>query len=60
MRNAGRTISQEELLEHVWNDDANMFAQTIKVHINNIRRKLESSGNAGFITTIKGRGYLVD
>jgi DNA-binding response OmpR family regulator len=59
MRNTGRVVSQEELLEHVWNDDANMFTQTIKVHINNIRKKLAEAGGNDRITTIKGRGYLI-
>jgi DNA-binding response OmpR family regulator len=59
MRNAGRAVSQEELLEHVWNEDANLFTQSIKVHINNIRRKLEAGGGQGFITTIIGKGYIV-
>jgi DNA-binding response OmpR family regulator len=59
MRNSGRVVSQEELLEHVWNDDTNMFTQTIKVHINNIRKKLTEAGGSGRITTIKGRGYLI-
>jgi DNA-binding response OmpR family regulator len=59
MRHAGRCVSQEELLEHVWNDDANLFTQSIKVHINNLRRKLEEAGAAGFVATVKGKGYLV-
>jgi DNA-binding response OmpR family regulator len=58
MRHAGRCVSQEELLEHVWNDDANLFTQSIKVHINNLRRKLEEAGAAGFVATVKGKGYL--
>jgi len=59
LRNAGRIVSQEELLEHVWNDDANLFTQTIKVHINNMRKKLGGAGDEGRISTIKGRGYLI-
>ena len=59
IRSAGRVVSQEELLEHVWNEDANMFTQTIKVHINNIRKKLAEAGGQDKIATIKGRGYLV-
>jgi len=60
MRNVGRVVSQEELLEHVWNEDANMFTQTIKVHINNIRKKLASAGAKEPISTIKSKGYLID
>jgi DNA-binding response OmpR family regulator len=57
--NAGRIVSQEELLEHVWNDDANQFTQTIKVHINNIRKKLNASGADDPIATVKGKGYML-
>ena len=59
MRNVGRVVSQEELLEHVWNDDANLFTQTIKVHINNLRKKLSASGGEGLISTIKEKGYMI-
>jgi DNA-binding response OmpR family regulator len=59
MRNAGRVVSQEEILEHVWNEEANVFTQSIKVHINNLRNKLKTFGKADFIRTIKGKGYLV-
>jgi DNA-binding response OmpR family regulator len=60
LRNASKVVSQEELLEHVWNDDANMFTQTIKVHINNIRKKLGEAGDGDRIATIKGRGYIIN
>lgn len=57
MRNAGRIVSQEELLEHVWDDQANLFSHTIKVHIMNIRKKLDTVGGCGLLSTVKGRGY---
>jgi len=59
MRNAGRVISQEELLEHVWNEDTNMFTHTVKVHINNMRKKLSAAGAGDLISTVKGRGYIL-
>jgi DNA-binding response OmpR family regulator len=59
MTSAGKVVSQEELLEHVWNEDANLFTQTIKVHINNLRKKLKEAGREDFIRTIKGKGYVV-
>lgn len=59
MRNAGRVVSQEELLEHVWSEDANMFTHTVKVHIKNIRKKLSAAGASDLISTVKGRGYLL-
>lgn len=59
MKNAGKVVSQEDLLEHVWNEEANLFTQTIKVHINNLRNKLNEMGRADFIRTVKGKGYVV-
>jgi DNA-binding response OmpR family regulator len=59
MRNVGRVVSQEELLEHVWSEDANMFTQSIKVHINNLRKKLDGAGGVALISTAKGKGYMI-
>jgi DNA-binding response OmpR family regulator len=59
MRNVGRVVSQEELLEHVWNEDVNLSTHTIKVHIKNIRRKLSAAGAGDLISTVKGRGYML-
>lgn len=59
MTNAGKVVSQEELLEHVWDENANLLTQTIKVHINNLRKKLKEAGRDGYIQTIKGKGYIV-
>ena len=55
MRNAGRVVSQEELLEHVWCEDANMFTHTVKVHIKNIRKKLSVAVASDLISTFKWR-----
>ena len=59
MRNIGRIVSQEEILEHVWSEDANFFTQAIKVHINKIRKKLHAVGARDIISTVKGRGYVI-
>jgi len=59
MRNTGQFVSQEELLEHVWDERANQFTDTVKVHINNIRKKLAAAGAGDPISTVKGRGYML-
>ena len=59
MRNVGRIVSQEELFEHVWSEDANMLTQSIKVHINNIRKKLNVVDAKDIISTVRGRGYML-
>ncbi len=58
--NKGRVISQEELLEHIWDNNADLFSQTVKVHINNLRKKLDSAGADNIIQTIKNKGYLIE
>ena len=59
MRNVGRIVSQEEILEHVWGEDSNFLTQSIKVHINNIRKKLKTIDANDIISTVKGRGYML-
>jgi DNA-binding response OmpR family regulator len=59
MHNVGRIVSQEELLEHVWDEDASLFTQTVKVHVKNIRKKLGAAGAHDLISTVKGRGYML-
>ncbi|MCX6012086.1 MAG: response regulator transcription factor [Chloroflexi bacterium] len=59
MRNTSRLVSQEEIIEHVWDQQANPFTQTIKVHIMNIRKKLADAGAGELISTVKGKGYIL-
>lgn len=54
LRHAGEVVSQEALLEHVWNAEANPFSNTVRTHINALRRKL---GPAPAIETVIGVGY---
>lgn len=58
LRRAGEVVSQEDLLEHVWDADANPFTNTVRVHINSLRRKLgDSSAAPRYIETLIGAGY---
>jgi DNA-binding response OmpR family regulator len=58
-RNEGRAVPQEELLEHIWDEHANPFTQTVKVHMNNLRRKLNEGFGEQLIETIRGKGYVL-
>jgi len=50
----GATVSAEELLEHVWDTNADPFSNTVSVTIARLRRKL---GNPPLIETVTGVGY---
>lgn len=58
MRHNGEIVSAEELLEHVWDREVNMFTHAVQVHISALRRKLGDQTRAPkYITTIAGAGY---
>jgi DNA-binding response OmpR family regulator len=49
--------SAERLLEHVWDEHADPFTNTVRVTISNLRRKLIEAGGRQPIETVTGRGY---
>lgn len=59
LRNKGRVMSRQSIMEHVWDENADPFSNTIEVHIRNLRRKLENDTHP-FIFTISNRGYKLD
>ena len=40
--NIGRPVSQEELIEHVWDASVDSFSGSIRVHMSSLRRKLKA------------------
>jgi DNA-binding response OmpR family regulator len=50
-------LSQEELLEHVWDENADPFTNTVRVTVMTLRRKLADTGDSQPIETVVGRGY---
>ena len=49
--------SAERLLEHVWDEHADPFTNTVRVTISNLRRKLLEAGGRQPVETVTGRGY---
>ncbi|HTN81323.1 MAG TPA: response regulator transcription factor [Acidimicrobiales bacterium] len=49
--------SAERLLEHVWDEHADPFTNTVRVTLSNLRRKLAAAGATDVIETLPGRGY---
>ena len=58
MLNRGRIVSRQEIMEHVWDENANPFSNTIEVHIKNLRKKLGAAKK--MIHTFPTRGYMLD
>lgn len=57
--NRGRTVSAEELIDHVWESDIDLFSVSVKVHVSKLRKKLEEATGKNYIETVRGRGYLL-
>lgn len=58
MMHPDRTISPGELIEHVWDNEADPFSNSFRFHISSLRKKLSSvSDNDGLIITLRGQGY---
>lgn len=59
MARRGRPVSAEELLEHVWDSEADPFSNQVKVYISVIRRKLLAVTGEEIIRSIRGAGYVI-
>lgn len=53
----GRWLSQEVLMEHVWEADANPFSNAVRIHISSLRKKLRERLGYDPIQTKIGQGY---
>ncbi len=61
MTHAGDVLSQERLLEHVWDENVDPFTNTVRVTVGTLRRKLSRDDDPGPpIETIIGAGYRLD
>lgn len=60
MENAGRVISRDEIMQHLWESDSFIDDNTLTVNITRLRKKLAEAGLENFITTKKGLGYMVE
>ena len=58
MAHAGEVLSQERLLEHVWDENTDPFTNTVRVTVGTLRRKLVRDDDVEPpIQTIVGAGY---
>ncbi len=62
MRHKGEVVGKDQLLDHVWTDEARVQHNTVETFIANVRKKFgESADNEGTtaIVTVRGYGYKV-
>lgn len=57
MQNRERLISNEELFEHVWDNEADEFSNTLKFHVHSLKKKLGQYSDIEYIINKRGHGY---
>ena len=58
--NQGRPVSQEELIDHVWDNSVDNFSNSIRVHISALRKKLRAALGYDPIRNRIGEGYVME
>lgn len=57
MRNAGRIITKDQLIQHVWDFDADILPNTVEAFIAALRQKIDRPFGSPLIHTVRGFGY---
>ncbi len=59
MKNKGKIISRDEIMNELWQSDEFVDDNTLTVNINRLRKKLEDVGVSNYLLTKRGQGYMV-
>lgn len=58
LRNRGKVLTRDDILEHVWDRNHDTLSNVVDVHMKNLRRKLPKK-YAELIETIRGKGFRI-
>ncbi len=61
LRHPNQTLTKEQIINHVWNYDADILPNTVEVYIGYLRNKIDKSfpTSPSLIHTIRGFGYTL-
>lgn len=59
MRHAGRVVSKDQIIAHVWDFDADILPNTVEVYIGYLRTKIDKPFKTELIHTKRGFGYMI-
>jgi DNA-binding response OmpR family regulator len=59
MRNAGRVLSKDNIISHVWDFDADILPNTVEVYMGYLRAKIDKPFAKPLIHTSRGFGYSI-
>jgi len=58
MSNLGNVVTRTDMIEHVWDINADPFSNTVEAHILNLRKKIGDT-KKHLIRNVPGRGYKI-
>src|SRR4030043_74677 len=60
LKNKGRVLTKEQIINNVWNFDADILPNTVEVYIGYLRDKIDKPFNEPpLIKTVRGFGYMI-
>ena len=60
MKNKGRVLSKDQIINHVWEADTDVLENTVEVYVGYLRSKLRlSKDSKQLIKTVRGFGYKI-
>jgi two-component system phosphate regulon response regulator PhoB len=60
LEHPGRVFSREQLLDAVWDRDAEIEPRTVDVHVRRLRKALNAGGRRELIRTVRAAGYAFE
>lgn len=60
MRHPQQTLSRQQILDYVWSYERDVQQSMVDVYISYLRRKLQDTGQADPIRTVRGVGYRLE
>jgi DNA-binding response OmpR family regulator len=59
LRQGGRVVSRERILQEIWADQGGGSSNVIEVYVRYLRQKLEAGGERRLLHTVRGQGYCL-
>ena len=59
MKNAGRTLTREQITSHLWRPDSTPATNIVDVYVNYLRNKIDRAGQPQLLHTVRGQGYVL-
>lgn len=59
MRHANQIVDRKTIAKEVWKESTATWTNVIDVHVNQLRKQLESLGQSRMLHTVRGQGYVL-